>query len=137
MGLIIPYLIFLVNVQRNVSWILPACKPGSVECYHSDGHFSRNAVTRTLEQPTRSVLIKVGHLSLPIWPCSRWGLPSHACYQSCGELLPPRFTLACVLENLHHRRFTFCCTIRRCLATSPRYYLAACPPEPGLSSNTL
>ena len=75
---------------------MPACKPGSVECLHSDGHSSRRAVTHSLEQPTRSVLIGVGHPSLPIWPCSRWGLPRHNCYQLCGELLPRRFTLACV-----------------------------------------
>jgi hypothetical protein len=30
---------------------------------------------------------------IPIWSCSRWGLPCHACYQSCGALLPPHFTL--------------------------------------------
>ena len=74
--------------------MLPACKPGSVECCHSDGHSSRSAVTHALEQPTRSVLIGVGHPSLPIWPCSHWGLPSHDCYQSRGGLLLHRFTLA-------------------------------------------
>jgi hypothetical protein len=82
--------------KRKMEWILPAYKPGSVECYHSDGHSSRSTVTHALKQPTRSVLIEVGHLSLPIWPCSHWGLPSHDCYQSCGELLPRRFTLACM-----------------------------------------
>ena len=82
--------------SEEKKWILPAYKPGSVECYHSDDHSSRSTVTCTLEQPTRSVLIEVGHLSLPIWPCSHWGLPSHNCCQSCGELLPRRFTLACM-----------------------------------------
>jgi hypothetical protein len=72
----------------------PAYKPGSVECFHSDGHSSRSAVTRALEQPTRSVLFGVGHPSLPIWPCSHWGLPRHDCYQPRGGLLPHRFTLA-------------------------------------------
>jgi hypothetical protein len=120
-------------LAEKEGWILPTCKPGSVECCHSDDHSSRNTVACILEQPTRSVLIEVGHLSLPIWPCSRWGLPCRDCYQSCGELLPHRFTLACVL-NQHHRRFAFCCTIRQCLAALPRSYLAACPLEPGLSS---
>ena len=74
---------FLLSVVEGAAfvsgkeWILPAYKPGSVECYHSDGHSSRSAVTRPLEQPTRSVLNGVGHPSLPIWPCSHWGLPSH------------------------------------------------------------
>ena len=125
------------DIAGITEWILTAYKPGSVECYHSDGHSSRKTVTRFLEQPTRSVLIGVGHPSLPIWPCSRWGLPSHNCYQLCGELLPHRFTLACLPACRHHRRFAFCCTIRRCLTkTSPRRYLAARPLEPGLSSNT-
>ena len=47
----------------------PADKPGSVV----DSHSSRRTVTRTLKQPTRR------HCgpqhSLPIWSCSRWGLP--------------------------------------------------------------
>ena len=30
---------------------------------------------------------------LPIWPCSRWGLPCRTCHQARGELLPRRFTL--------------------------------------------
>src|SRR3954463_2274189 len=75
--------------------MLPACKPGSVECRHSDGHSSGSAVARALEQPTRSVLVGVGHPSLPIWPCSHWGLPCHDCCQPRGGLLPHRFTLAC------------------------------------------
>ncbi len=29
----------------------------------------------------------------PIRSCSRWGLPCQPCYQGCGALLPPRFTL--------------------------------------------
>src|SRR5215472_3748349 len=33
-------------------------------------------------------------LSLPIWPCTDWGLPSRACYQARGELLSHHFTLA-------------------------------------------
>src|SRR5215218_3750844 len=116
--------------------MLPACKPGSVECRHSDGHSSGSAVARTLEQPTRSVLVGVGHPSLPIWPCSRWGLPSHDCCQSRGGLLPHRFTLACTPASRCHRRSVLCCTVRRCLAAPPRRYLAARPLEPGLSSST-
>jgi hypothetical protein len=88
----------VLKVTDRLGWILPTYKPGSVECFHSDGHSSRNTVTCILEQPTRSVLIEMGHLSLPIWPCSCWGLPCRDCYQSCGELLPHRFTLACMLE---------------------------------------
>ena len=38
----------------------PACKPGSVGRCRPDGHSSRNAVTRILQQPTRGVLVEVG-----------------------------------------------------------------------------
>ena len=32
--------------------------------------------------------------------CTRWGLPSHACHQARGALLPHLFTLACVMKNM-------------------------------------
>ena len=35
-----------------------------------------------------------GRLSLPIWPCSGWGLPCRHCCQRRGGLLPHLFTLA-------------------------------------------
>ncbi|AHA28066.1 hypothetical protein lam_720 [Candidatus Liberibacter americanus str. Sao Paulo] len=49
-------------------------------------------------QPTRIVRSKT-HLkalmlsTIPIWSCSRRGLPCHFCCQKCGELLPRHFTL--------------------------------------------
>ena len=36
--------------------------------------------------------------AVPIWFCSRWGLPCHSCCQKCGALLPHPFTLACVIQ---------------------------------------
>lgn len=47
----------------------PACKPGSVV----DSHSSRRIVTDTLEQPTRTR--RGPRHEVPIWSCSRWGLP--------------------------------------------------------------
>ncbi len=47
----------------------PADKPGSVVSSHS----SRRSVTATLKQPTRRH--RGPRHCLPIWPCSRWGLP--------------------------------------------------------------
>ena len=47
----------------------PADKPGSVV----DSHSSRRSVTATLEQPTRTR--RGPRHEVPIWPCSRWGLP--------------------------------------------------------------
>jgi len=31
--------------------------------------------------------------AIPIWSCSRWGLPCRCCYQPRGALLPHPFTL--------------------------------------------
>ena len=62
--------------------------------WRPDGHSSRSVVTHALQQPTRSVLTEADDLSLPIWPCSDWGLPSRTCYQMRGELLPHLFNLA-------------------------------------------
>src|SRR5690606_30579544 len=47
----------------------PADKPGSVV----DSHSSRRRVTATLKQPTRRH--RGPRHCLPIWSCSRWGLP--------------------------------------------------------------
>src|SRR5690606_34213394 len=47
----------------------PADKPGSV----LDSHSSGRSVTATLEQPTRTR--RGPRRGVPIWPCSRWGLP--------------------------------------------------------------
>lgn len=47
----------------------PADKPGSVV----DSHSSRRTVTGTLEQPTRTR--RGQRHEVPIWSCSRWGLP--------------------------------------------------------------
>ena len=58
---------------------MPACKPGSVE----DASVAM-VIPLGAQSPTPSSslpaasLIEVGRLSLPIWPCSRWGLPCHA-----------------------------------------------------------
>ena len=113
--------------------MLPACKPGSVELPR-DGHFSGSVVTHALEQPTRSVLIGTGRPSLPIWPCSRWGLPCRGCYHPRGELLPRRLTLPCAPAN---RAIGGLLSVAQSLETitSPSRYLAACPAEPCLSSS--
>jgi hypothetical protein len=50
-------------------------KPGSVRhgCPRRDSHSSRRRVTAALEQPTRRH--RGPRHRLPIWSCSRWGLP--------------------------------------------------------------
>ena len=60
---------------------------------HRDSHFSRSTIARTLQQPTRGVLIEMGALAAS-WPCSSWGLPCRSCRHERGGLLLHLFTLA-------------------------------------------
>lgn len=79
---------------RNDGWIKKKSvdKPGSVKDNHSSGTF----VTECLKRPTR---IPYGSYVpaftgwIPIWSCSKWGLPCHNCCQLRGALLPHHFTL--------------------------------------------
>ena len=64
---------------------------------------------------------------IPIWSCSRWGLP-------CHHVLPlMRCALTAPFHPYRHcRRSALCCTFRR--LAPPRDCLAPCLEEPGLSS---
>ncbi|CBA17300.1 hypothetical protein XALC_2823 [Xanthomonas albilineans GPE PC73] len=69
----------------------PADKPGSVV----DSHSSRRTVTGTLEQPTRTR--RGPRHEVPIWSCSRWGLPCRSVtglavrsYRTISPLPAPR-----------------------------------------------
>src|SRR5690606_31105344 len=75
-----------------------ACKPGSVgQLSLRDGHSSGSAVAGALVQPTRTTGPGTGlepkPRVVPIWSCSRWGLPCDPCCQAPGALLPHPFTL--------------------------------------------
>ena len=104
----------------------PADKPGSVV----DSHSSRPRVATRLQQPTRTR--RGPRHDVPIWSCSRWGLPCPAALapqavRSYRTLSPsPRAPGGAV------RLSALCCTVRR--LAPPRRYLAPCPVEPGLSS---
>ena len=63
-----------------------ACKPGSV----IDSHSSRSTVADTLQRPTR-ICVRAAP-KIPIWSCSRWGLP-------CREMLP--FTRCALTAPFH------------------------------------
>ncbi len=129
----------LIRVQHVSGWNAQICgekwesagKPGSVVGNHSSGMH----VTVHLEQPTRkharAARCSRKAACFPIWPCSRWGLPCRRRYRRRGALLPHPFTLA-VVRKRTLGRFAFCCTFRG--LAPPRYYLAPCPVEPGLSS---
>jgi hypothetical protein len=89
-------------ISRPVSRVLcgAGCEPAR------DGHSSGAPVARRFKQPTRTA--GSGHRSwnaaaacaasvlhaVPIWFCSRWGLPCRLRCHRRGALLPHRFTLA-------------------------------------------
>jgi len=114
-----------------------ACKPGSVPALAGGWRpFIWDARYRTPlatdpdgDAETRFVLPRKNS-AVPIWSCSRWGLPCRFRCRSRGALLPHPFTLTWSLAG--HRRFALCCTGRR--LAPPRRYLAPCPMKPGLSS---
>src|SRR5204862_7877713 len=79
----------------RVRRVSPTYKPGSVERITSlrRSFLSERGHPRPLAAyPQR--LDRGGHLSLLIWPCSRWGLPCRVCCQPRGGLLLHLFTLA-------------------------------------------
>lgn len=105
----------------------PADKPGPVV----DSHSSRRIVTDTLKQPTRTR--RGPRHEVPIWPCSRWGLPCRPVtrlavrsYRTISPLPVPHAP-----KDARPSAVSFCCTFRR--LAPPRRYLAPCPVEPGLS----
>lgn len=103
-------------------------------------HSSRRCIAVSLKQPTRTsrgeTPLPLARREIPIWPCSRWGLPCRRCCQRPGALLPHPFTLAC--EVALHRRYTLCGTFPvlapegPCTAGVTRHL---CFVEPGLSSS--
>lgn len=59
-------------------------------------HSSRASVAKRLVQPTRITSLENGRSCdhvIPIWFCSRWGLPCQRHCWPCGALLPHPFTL--------------------------------------------
>ena len=97
----------LLHIKRSVY------KPGSVRWWcHRDGHFSRSTIARTLQQPTRGVLIEMGALTaylallqlgftMPfVLPRTRWALtpPFHP-YPFRGGL----FSVALSVTPVSHR----------------------------------
>lgn len=114
-----------------------ACKPGSVSACAPDGHSSRSAIARTLQQPTRSVSIGVGA------PRCLFGLAPAGVYpattvasRAVGSY--PTISPLPAATRVARWRCVFCGTVRRRRSmvwpAAPRRYLATCPMEPGLSS---
>ena len=97
-----------------------------------DGHFSRSAIARTLQQPTRGVFIEVG--------CSRriLGLAPAGVYRAVHVATHavgsyPTFS---PLPSFEGGLFSVALSVmNRPESVMPRHYLAAFPTEPGLSSN--
>ncbi len=93
-----------------------------------DSHSSRRTVTGTLKQPTRTR--RGPRHEVPIWSCSRWGLP---CRSVTGLAVRSYRTISPLPACLRRRRRYLSVALVRRLAP-PRRYLAPCPMEPGLSS---
>ncbi len=70
--------------------------------------------------------------TLPVRPCSGWGLPAASVTQRAGALLPHRFTLTS-LGRSRARRSALCCPVRE--VTPAWFSPAPCPVESGLSSS--
>ena len=73
------------------------------------------------------------HAAIPIWSCSRWGLPCRVCYQTRGALLPHRFTLT-VRVNPTGGLFSVALSLGSPPAAVSRHRVYL---EPGLSSRLL
>ncbi len=112
------------SFRRSEKVAEPADKPGSVV----DSHSSRRTVTGTLKQPTRTR--RGPRHEVPIWSCSRWGLP---CRSVTGLAVRSYRTISPLPACLRRRRRYLSVALVRRLAP-PRRYLAPCPMEPGLSS---
>ena len=98
----------------------PADKPGSV----LDSHSSRRNVAVTLEQPTRTR--RGPRHEVPIWSCSRWGLPCRSVarlavrsYRTISPLprAPPAFRRTGPLGRTFVRQVTLG-TVRRYLSVA-------------------
>jgi len=77
--------------RRSVSRVLYAIGEPT-----GDDHSSGTPVTERLMRPTRMTARKPAYFEkcvIPIWSCSRWGLPCHRRYRRRGALLPHPFTL--------------------------------------------
>jgi hypothetical protein len=101
-------------------------KPGSVMAGnrgHSD-HSSSPLIAQGLERPYPRAL--GGPPNPPIWPCTRWGLPSARHYWRTGELLPRLFNLTCRRGGW---RCIFCGTFPRSLGAVVNGHLVLWSPD--------
>ena len=81
------------RIRRSISRVLSSIR----RCLY--GHSSGTIVADRLTRPTRMAMRKhiCRHLmarpAIPIWSCSRWGLPCRVRCRPRGALLPHPFTL--------------------------------------------
>lgn len=113
---------------RPISRILSSGLP------QMDDHSSDDAVTNAALAANPDLLgVKhprppCGRHAVPIWHCSRWGLPCRPCCHVRGGLLPHRFTFSCADTGSLH----LCGAVPR--VTPAGHYPAPCFVESGLSS---
>ena len=119
----------------------PACKPDPVRGAEAPpaticlGRMRRGACPRRSVRRTGAVYpaARAGRpRSLPVRPCSGWGLPAASVTRRAGALLPHRFTLT-PHGRSRARRSALCCPVHE--VTPAWLSPAPCPVESGLSSN--
>ena len=101
-------------------------KPDSVMALnsgHSD-HSSSPLIAQGIKRPYPRAM--GGPPNPPIWPCTRWGLPSARHYWRTGELLPRLFNLTCRRSGW---RYIFCGTFPRSLGAVVSGHLVLWSPD--------
>ncbi len=81
-----------VWADKRVRWPVSRVLYRHGQSRTADDHSSRVRVATHLARPTRTAIRKP-ICAVPIWSCSRWGLPCPPRYRSGGALLPHPFTL--------------------------------------------
>ena len=124
-----------------------ACKPGSVENSHSSQDARHHATLATYPETVRVHTLQrwlIWNSLFTVQALAQSRLPPYLVLLQAGFALPLLLpAVRCALTAPFHpyllyktdRRYVFCGTFRR--FTPPRYYLAPCPAEPGLSSNLI
>ena len=131
--------------DKNKTWSGPVSRVLCRRLRAGDGHSSRTPVARRLERPTRKsgngpdrfvtrVRKRTSRL-LPVWPCTRWGLPSQVGHPTCWCALTAPFHPYRTRRKRRARRSILCGTFPS-LAAGGRYP-PPCPAVPGLSSRRI
>ncbi len=112
-----------------------ACKPGSVHRLRGSMTIPLGCVSPHTSRDLPGRLSGNGLRAVPIWSCSRWGLPCRSCCQQRGALLPHHFNLAWPVFPKEEQAVSGFISVALSLGSPPpvviRHRVSV---EPGLSS---